>query len=479
VRLKQTKQKDPSGEIGPMHSAPRLRKQATASLEEGSVNAASNLHVIEPSADSQARCERALTMLHTHRGNALALIDQVLADDPACVAAHCLRAASLVMAGNRGAQSTLAASVAAIESAGPSASERERRHAAAARAWLEADPVRALQLYGAIVVDWPRDILALTVAHALDFRLGKRRMLRDRPAQALQAWEATVPGYASVLAMHAFGLEENGQRRRALSTARRALTIDPGHPGAIHVITHVMEMEGRPRDGLAWLAATESWWAEGTAYSVHLAWHRAVFQLELEDVDAALATYDSRLAPRSGSTASSLVDASALLWRLALRHVELGNRWDDLADRWEARLRPGIPTFQAVHALMAFAAQRRDAASARVLDSLRRENAHASLDSSPDEALAEPLGEGLIAFGHEDFPRAVERLAHVRHLAQHCGGSLAQCDVIHLTLTEAAIRARQNRLARALTAERAALRPTSLLNRWLLARAARLMAAPG
>ena len=433
--------------------------------------------LVESSSDSLARYERTLTMLHTHRGNALAEVDRLLADDPDFVAAHCLRAASLVMAGNRGAQSTLAASVTALESAGPSASERERRHAAAARAWLEADPIRALELYGAIVVDWPRDILALTVAHALDFRLGRRRMLRDRPAQALHAWDATVPGYASVLTMHAFGLEENGQRRRALATARRALTIDPGHPGAIHVVAHVMEMQGRPRDGIAWLAATESWWAEGTAYSVHLAWHRAVFQLELDDVDAALATYDSRLAPRSGSTASSLVDASALLWRLALRHVDIGNRWHDLADRWEARLRPGAPTFQAVHALMAFAAEGRDAASARVLDSLRRENTHASLDSSPDEALAEPLGEGLIAFGQKDFTRCVDRLAHVRHLAQNCGGSLAQCDVIHLTLTEAALRAQHSRLARALTAERAARRPTSRLNRWLLARAASLMAA--
>jgi hypothetical protein len=435
--------------------------------------------LVESPSDSQARYERALTMLHTHRGNPLAEVDRLLADDPGFVPAHCLRAAFLVIGGNRGLQTTLAASVAAIESAGPSASECERRHAEAARAWLEADPVRALEHYAAIVVDWPRDILALTVAHALDFRLGRRRMLRDRIAEVLAEWDATVPGYASVLTMYAFGLEENEQRRRALATARRALAIDPGHPGAIHVVAHVMEMQGRPRDGIAWLAATESWWAEGTAYSVHLAWHRAVFQLEQDDVDSALATYDSRLAPRNAATVSALVDASALLWRLALRNVDLGNRWRDLADRWEARLRPGAPTFQAVHALMAFAADGRDAASARVLDSLRRENAHASLDSSPDEALAEPLGEGLIAFGHNDFARCVERLAHVRHLAHRCGGSLAQCDVIHLTLTEAALRARQNRLARALTAERAARRPTSLLNRLLLARAASLMPATG
>ena len=55
----------------------------------------------------------------------------------------------------------------------------------------------------------------------------------------------------------------------------------------------------------------------------------------------------------------------------------------------------------------------------------------------------------------------------VRHIAHRCGGSLAQCDLIHLTFTEAALRARRARLARALVAERAAKKPGSRLNWWL------------
>jgi hypothetical protein len=53
------------------------------------------------------------------------------------------------------------------------------------------------------------------------------------------------------------------------------------------------------------------------------------------------------------------------------------------------------------------------------------------------------------------------------HIAHRCGGSLAQCDLIHLTLTEAALRARKAQLARALVAERAAQKPASRLNRRL------------
>jgi len=65
----------------------------------------------------------------------------------------------------------------------------------------------------------------------------------------------------------------------------------------------------------------------------------------------------------------------------------------------------------------------------------------------------------------------------VRHIAHRCGGSLAQCDLIHLTFTEAALRARKARLARALVAERSAQKPTSRLNRLLQRRVGMMMPA--
>jgi hypothetical protein len=52
----------------------------------------------EPNADMLARCEHALELLLTHRGNPSVEIDRVLADDPQCVFGHCLRAASIVRA---------------------------------------------------------------------------------------------------------------------------------------------------------------------------------------------------------------------------------------------------------------------------------------------------------------------------------------------------------------------------------------------
>jgi tetratricopeptide (TPR) repeat protein len=417
--------------------------------------------------------EAALRLMHTHRGNPMAVIEAMLAADPECIPAHVLRAAHIVGAGEFESRKSLATSIATIEAAVPAAGDPLRRHALAANAWLAGDPVGALERYGSIVIDDPHDLLALTVAHALDFRLGRRRMLRDRVAQVLPDWSASMPGYASVLAMYAFGLEENGQYRRAEAVARRALELDPGHPVALHAIAHVLEMKGRARDGLDFLAATEPQWVTGTGYSVHLAWHQALFHLDADDPVDALAVYDARIAT-APHWMPALADASALLWRLQLRGDEPGSRWGLLADRWEKQTLAGARPFYVAHALMAFAAAGRDLPAARVIEALRA----TTTPVVPEDALALPLCEALLAFARQDYAACIEGIARVRHLSHQCGGSVAQCDLIHLTLTEAALRARKARLARALAAERAAQKPGSLLNRILLRRAGVMLPAP-
>src|SRR5262249_28737881 len=88
-------------------------------------------------ADSLRRCDRALDLMLTHRGDRLGEVERVLSDDPGFVFAHCLRAALIVRADADTARPTLAASLAVIEAARPDADDPARRHAAAARAWLE------------------------------------------------------------------------------------------------------------------------------------------------------------------------------------------------------------------------------------------------------------------------------------------------------------------------------------------------------
>jgi hypothetical protein len=81
------------------------------------------------------------------------------------------------------------------------------------------------------------------------------------------------------------------------------------------------------------------------------------------------------------------------------------------------------------------------------------------------------------AFGRGDPALAVRLLRSIRSTANRFGGSHAQRDVLDLTLVEAALRAQDAPLARALAAERLALRPRSPLARRFFARASQLRVA--
>ena len=97
---------------------------------------------------SVPRCEYALELLLTHRGDPSAEIERVLTDDPESLFGHCLRAALIVCMDAVAARPSLAVSVAAIEAACPDPRNPARRHASAARAWFDGDPGLAVERYG-------------------------------------------------------------------------------------------------------------------------------------------------------------------------------------------------------------------------------------------------------------------------------------------------------------------------------------------
>jgi tetratricopeptide (TPR) repeat protein len=416
------------------------------------------------------RHEAVIGMLLGKPGDPSATVTAALAEEPHFVMGYCLRAGLLIMAADEEMEAALRECVVMAEELAPRANDRERRHIAAARAWLERDFPGAIRMYGEVLIDYPRDRLALRVAHFGDFFLGQHGMLRDRVAQVLPYWDTSGRGYGHVLGMYAFGLEETALYAQAEETARRALELDRPNPGAVHAIVHVMEMQGRQREGIAWLVETAEQWNRSDATATHHWWHLALFHLDLNEVGNALDIYDTCIAPRAGMPLSSLADASALLWRLHLRGLPLGGRWRELAGRWAARRLSGGFPFHDLHALVAFIGA---GDSARVEESLRALRNRAAGDDPGARRVREislPIAKAFAAFGKGDYGAAIDGLAAIR-LIGHVSGSHAQRDAIHLTLIEAALRHRQVRLARALAAERTALKPSSAFNRALAQRA--------
>ena len=78
-----------------------------------------------------------------------------------------------------------------------------------------------------------------------------------------------------MLAFHAFGLEEAGDYARAEDESRAAAELEPHSFWPHHTVAHVMEMTGRPEDGLGWMAAREALWSTPEhTNQVHIWWHK-------------------------------------------------------------------------------------------------------------------------------------------------------------------------------------------------------------
>lgn len=411
------------------------------------------------------RFEAALTEFQCYVGNPVGTIEAALQTRPDFTMGHVLRG---YLYGSSVEGPGLREARAAFEAARVlPADTRERQHVAALESLAVGDFEAAERRWEALLVAYPRDILALQIAHLFDFLRGDARNLRDRVARRLHAWTKVDPGYHAVLSMHAFGLEEMGEYDRAEERAREAVGLNPRDGWGYHAVAHVLEMRNQPDQGIRWLSSSSHHWAPDSFFDVHNWWHLALYHLELDQVDETLKLYDGPIRAERSAVALDLIDASALLWRLMLRGHDVGARWRDIADAWAPSIEDGVYAFNDVHALMAYVGAGDSARVAQQRATLRRS---AEADANPaNRAMAcevgVPVGEALIAFGQGRYGDVIERLQHLRPTAHRFGGSHAQRDLLDLTLIEAAKRAGDRGLFAALASERSASRPRSPLAR--------------
>jgi hypothetical protein len=422
------------------------------------------------SATAAQAFDDALHAFQCYIGDPVAAIGGALDDSPSFVMGHVLKA-YLHLLGTEAA--ALPVARAALEGARRlPADARERAHLAAVGHLVDGAWHAAGRVLEDIAIDHPRDALALQAGHLVDFYTGASRMLRDRIARALPAWSPDMPYYHAILGMHAFGLEECGHYARAEATGRRAVEIEPRNGWAQHAVAHVMEMEGRQRDGIAWMCANPEAWSHESFFAVHNWWHVALFHLDLDETDAALALFDGPVYGARSQVVLDMIDASALLWRLHLRGIDVGARWQAVAEAWAPLAADANYAFNDAHAMMAFVgAERREAAGA-VLAGLARAETGRGDNARFTREVGGPVTRAIHAFGKGEHAEAVRLLRPVRNIAHRFGGSHAQRDLIDLTLMEAALRDGQRALAHALAAERIDLKPTNPAARALLRRAA-------
>jgi hypothetical protein len=267
---------------------------------------------------------------------------------------------------------------------------------------------------------------------------------------------------------------------------------------AAHGVAHVLEMQGRRAEGIAWINNLRTNWDGASNLRHHLWWHAAMFHLERAETDMVLALYDTEFrnlaAPLTQAQPDLYIDAqnaASILFRLQLHGVDVGNRWEELADKAAARIGDTLSAFTLPHWMMALAATGRTEAATRMLAALRDAaqtgnlptgnlptgnlptgnlptgTSHAALVG----AIALPLCEAVLAHGQGQPARAVALMRPVLGEMYRLGGSHAQQDVLEQLYLHAAVQAGLDGDARLLL-ERVAGRYTVPPNRRIGYRAA-------
>lgn len=427
-----------------------------------------------PVASAIEDLDRAQELSLAFRGDAVAEIDKVIAEHPRFIMAHLFKAASLTQAMETRIYGDMVKAVQDAENLIDHGNDREKGHLAAVKCWIEGDFFGAVQQWEAVLTRFPLDLFALQLVHYTDVLLGDVVGQRDVVARVFNLWDEGIPGFEFVLGFYSFGLEENRDFMHAEEMGRRALAMRPDNPYAVHAVAHVMEMKGRHSGGIRFMNDHAVRWGTSN-FANHLWWHTSLFHLDIDEIDNVFEIYDNHLrsADSSGDKYEEL-DASALLWRLQLLDVDVGERWTNLADKWERSAADTLYAFNDVHAMMTFVSDNRTDAAKTLLTANERYVENASdANVAMSREMGIPFCLAIQDFQNGNYADCVDHLLPVRYMTHRLGGSFAQRDVIGWTLLEAALRARRFDLALGLANERTALKPTSVQNWRYVARAFR------
>lgn len=421
-------------------------------------------------ADIEFFNEAAVLMLQ-YAPDPIAILKPLLERAPDFVMARCLLAGAYLIASDKRRQPDLAKQYEELTKHAHLANERELGHIEAIALWLSGDFLGASQKYAEVSSHYPRDLVALQYGHQTDFLLGQAVSTRDRPTRVLPYWSDRDEDYSYVLGMRAFGLEEAGHYLEAEDVARSCVEMNYSDSWGVHAFAHCLEMQGKTEEGIRFMTEREVYWGHDSYLKIHNRWHLTLYHLERAEFDKALSMHDRFMMVTADSEVMDLHDSAALLWRLGLFGVDVGDRWEKVADGYADVAEQSYMAFTDIHAMMAFAKTGRWSEADRqiaALEQVAQENKHAAKVIG---LVGLPLIRGFRAFGEGNHREAANLLSAHRHSGHMIGGSVAQRDILNLTLLEAYLKSGDRNNARGLLAERTLAKPESPLTEMFTRRA--------
>tara|TARA_R110002020_G_scaffold327121_2_gene542773 strand:- start:12183 stop:13559 length:1377 start_codon:yes stop_codon:yes gene_type:complete len=302
----------------------------------------------------------------------------------------------------------------------------------AAAAWIADDVPELLAICDRITTDHPRDMAMLKLAQYHLFNLGDAAGMLRMALKALP--EAEDIPYAH--GMIAFGYEQCHLLDRAEAAARHAMELQRDEPWAHHAIAHVMLTQGRVSEGAAFLeSVAETWDGLNSFMHSHNWWHLALFYLSLGRHDDVRAAYDTHVWGLSKEYSQDQVGAASLLARMEFAGVDVGARWDDVADHVAQRGADTVSPFLTLQYLYALSRTGRAEADVMMKAIEDRAQDTSRHDHIAWRDVALPAARAICAHARKDWGKTISDMARALPRMAECGGSHAQRDLfeqIHL-----------------------------------------------
>lgn len=307
--------------------------------------------------------------------------------------------------------------------------------------WLNGRPSKAVAAMEGVLTRHPQDTLSAKVSHAIRFILGDATGMRTSIERVLSAHGEDHACRGFALGCHAFALEETGAYDRAETAGREGLLMAPDDSWGLHAVTHVYDMTARPDLGIHLIESHSSAWDHCNNFRYHVWWHKALLHMDRGELDVALGLYDAQIRADKTDDYRDISNATSLLMRLELEGVDVGPRWEELADLAQNRTDDGLVVFADLHYMLALTGADRPNAQAAMMQRFARD---AAKTGEMPRRYADPgvaALAGLNAFAEGRYDAAFADLIAARPTLQTIGGSNAQRDVFERITIDAGLRA--------------------------------------
>lgn len=383
-----------------------------------------------------------------------------LAADPNFALAHATKGLMLMSLARRELRDAARQSLADAQAAATirPVTDRETAYIEALGLWLSGAPRQAARRLDRALVDHPFDALTIKFTQVIRFMCGEQDEMLSSLEHIAPKFGENRPLAGYVMGCYAFALEEKRFYPEAESAGRRAVELAPRDVWGRHAVAHVLEMTGRSQEGEAWLGDPSAW-AHANNLRFHIAWHVALFMLERGALAQALELYDTSIRNERTNDYRDIANASSLLAQLEFRGVDVGDRWEELAELGQTRMFDRQLVFADLHyALALIGAGRRDDAESigmRLLDDGASQPGDVHTQTAKQGAL---VTFGLLALRERRFFEAARLLERARGSLTCIGGSNAQRDLFEQAYIESLIGCGAHERAASVLRERRAAR---------------------